>query len=56
MKEKYLLFTIIAGFLLGRIIRTTESVILKAFALVLTLTIATACAYGYYDLERELEL
>jgi len=53
MKEHYLLFTIIAGFLLGRIIHQTESLVLKAFAIVFTLTIATACAYAYAE-EREI--
>jgi len=53
VKEKYLLLTFIVGFISGRIIHTTESLVLKLFALALTFTIGTACAYAY---QREASL
>ncbi|MCD6240306.1 hypothetical protein J7K27_02120 [Candidatus Bathyarchaeota archaeon] len=53
MREKYLLLTFIAGFISGRIIHTTDSLVLKLFALTLTFTIGTACAYAY---EKEASL
>lgn len=52
MKEKYLLFTFIAGFVLGRVIFHGESLALRMFALFFAFTIATACAYAYAE-ERE---
>jgi len=53
LKEKYFIYTILAGFLLGRIIHQMESVVLKLFALALTFTIATACAYAYNAERRD---
>ena len=53
LREKYFIYTILAGFLLGCIICQTESLVLKAFAIVFTLTIATACAYAYNAERRD---
>ncbi|RLI19984.1 hypothetical protein DRO54_07250 [Candidatus Bathyarchaeota archaeon] len=53
MKEKHLLFTFVAGFVLGRVIFHTESLALRMFALFFAFIIATACACAYAE-EKEI--